>query len=209
MMPISVSFVIPLVFFIAVFGTLFLLLILILNRKNIKSVFFKHKIIYGLVFSLVFIADLLFIYGVYESQKIADDSKLKREIKVSREKFTLSRDWIYGEFTVPKGTYIERYDAFDSGEPDRAFRLTGLRYAKFPKSTKIAGVWASSYSTIGQLQLSKDQLIKGVICKKNQIALFKVPSIEYDIIENFGKERPTGANARFKPSQWSFIECME
>jgi hypothetical protein len=209
MIPISFSLIIPLVTLIAFLGTLFLLLIAIINRKKIKTVFYKHKIIYTVLFIIVLLSDLLFLYGVYSFQQASADNEIKRKHKVSREKFTLKIHRQYGEFTMPKGTYIERYDPFDNGDEYRAFRLTGLRYAKFPNPTKIAGLWASSYSSIGRVQLSKDQLIDGKVCKKDQVVLFKVPSIEYDIVKEFGKERPIGIDARFKPSQWTFFECLK
>jgi hypothetical protein len=209
LIPISISLIIPIVTLIAVFGTLLLLLIVILKRKDIKRIFYKHKIIYSILLILIFLCDLLFIYGFYSFQQSSADSKIKSKIKASREKFILKVDRPYGEFTMPKGTYIERYDPFDNGGKYRTFRLTGLRYAKFPNPTKIAGIWASSYSSIGRLELSKDQLIDGKLCKKNQVALFRVPSIEYDIVKEFGKERPSGINARFKPSQWTFFECLK
>lgn len=208
MIPASASLIFLLVALIAIFGPFVLLLIVMLNLKNIKVVFFRRKVFYSLLFGLVFLSDLLFMSMIYSFQKIDAEMGVAYDNKSAREKFTLEIDRPYGELVLPKGTYIDRYDPFDRGEEKRDFRLTGLQYAKFPYPIKIAGLWSSSYRSRGWLQLSKDQVILGEVCEKDRVALFSIPSIEYDIVKEFGEEEPDGVDARFKPSQWDFVKCI-
>ncbi len=167
-----------------------------------------HKKKYLAFTIVILLLDSVFIHIAITMNEISD--QIEREVanRKARQNFSLKIPRQYGELLLPAGTQIERYDPFDKGEENRAFRLTGLHYAKFPQEIDIAGVWSSAMYTNGRLILSKDQIISGLECKKDQIALFHIPLIKYDVAKEFGKEEPDGPNARFKPSQWEFQECM-
>lgn len=208
MIPASMGIVYPLIVLIAIFGPILLLLKVLLNIRNLKAEFNRRKFLYSFLLALVLLSDLLFAHSIYTFNQIEAVMTVERKNKAAREKLILQMDRPYGEFILPKGTYIERYDPFDSGQEHRDFRLTGLKLAKFTEPTKMAGLWALSYRSLGRIQLSEDQVINGQLCKKNQIALFSIPTIKYDTIKEFTKEEPDGIDARFKPSQWIFSKCL-
>jgi hypothetical protein len=46
-------------------------------------------------------------------------------------------------------------------------------------------------------------------CRKGDIASLHVPLIDYDIQAEFLVGAPDGPKARYRPSQWGFIDCQE
>ncbi len=172
--------------------------------------------------------DLWSGYVFYQSVRITQDVEARQRIKATRENFLLDRDFQYGELRLPRGSQIHRYDPFDDGTPDLPLALRGLRAARFPQPIEVARVWGQAMQVTGvvnRVELARDQVIgprfaynkQGVLahddrtdsvaCKQGQIARFDVPSIEYDIVAEFGKPEPDGPSARFKPSQWQFLGC--
>ena len=145
----------------------------------------------------------------------------------SRAQFVLQRDFQYGEFKVPKGTLVNRYDVFDNGEPQRPLGLRGLDALQFPLPVQLAGLWTDAMETSpGRMRLTADQRISPVYhsdpesgdwvvdhsrpfidCKAGENAWFHAPLIDYDIQAEFLVGEPDGAAARFKPSQWQFTHC--
>ena len=145
----------------------------------------------------------------------------------SRAQFVLQRDFQYGEFTVPKGTLVNRYDVFDNGDPQRPLGLRGLEALQFPAPVQLAGLWVDALQTSpGRMRLSADQRISPVYhsdpesgdwvinpsrpfidCKAGGNAWFHTPFIDYDIEAEFLIGEPDGVLARFKPSQWLFTDC--
>jgi hypothetical protein len=148
-------------------------------------------------------------------------------VRLSRERFVLPHDYVYGELTIPAGSLINRKDPFDKGEPARPLALHGLEAVRFAQPVLVAGVWASALQTVPmRVELAQDQrigplhrfdsasqswvpntVVPALVCKKGQIALFQVPHIAYDIQAELGKPAPDGAQARFLPSQWLFRNC--
>ena len=214
MMPIgniNAFFIIALIIFLSVIGTaiLFIFLIYGLWHSNLASLFIAHKVKLIVFITIVTILDSFTLYMMYGFHNIKVDVTREAENRKARQQFTLTEDRQYGELLLPKGTQIERYDPYDNGEENRAFRLTGLRYAEFPYPVKIANLWATAMEVgvISKLKLARDQEISGIVCKANEIAEFDVPSIYYDPVKEFNKEEPDGAEARFKPGQWIFLKC--
>jgi len=68
------------------------------------------------------------VYVFYTNHQIDVEIARQHKNKKARQSFTLTESQQYGELLLPEGTRIERYDSFDNGEENRAFRLTGLRY---------------------------------------------------------------------------------
>ena len=148
-------------------------------------------------------------------------------VRASRERFVLPQDFQYGEVLIPAGSLINRRDPFDKGEPNRPVALHGLEAVRFAQPVEIAGVWASALQILPmRVELAEDQrlgpvyrydnasqgwvrntVIKGVACKKGQIALFQVPHVPYDVQAEVGKPAPDGPDARFLPSQWLLRTC--
>lgn len=168
---------------------------------------------------------LLYQVTLWEQQAVLQD-----HYRRSRQQFVLPQDFQYGELLIPKGSLINRYDAFDNGEPHRPLRMSRLDAVRFAHPVQIAGVWASAMSG-DLLELDRDQRIAPVFhfdgnarddygawvadpsrpyleCRKGQQARFHVPLIDYDIVAEFGKPEPDGPDARFKPSQWAVTECF-
>lgn len=158
---------------------------------------------------------------------------LQQHYRDSRKNFVLPEDFQYGELPVPQGSLINKYDAFDNGEPQRPLGLRGLDAVRFPHPVQVAGVWATAMdASSGQLELARDQRIGPVAhfdpkaredygdwvadpnrpyleCQRGQMARFHVPSIDYDIQTEFAHPGPDGPDARFRPSQWRVTECTD
>ncbi len=166
---------------------------------------------------------------LYKSYEFDREFALITYYRQSRQQFVLPQDFQYGELLIPKGSLINRYDAFDNGEPQRPLRMNRLDAVRFAHPVQIAGVWAIAMDG-HELELDRDQRISPVFhfdrnvngdygawvldptrpyldCQKGQRARFNVPLIEYDIQAEFGKPEPDGPDARFKPSQWAVVEC--
>ncbi|RGE42409.1 hypothetical protein DZC30_16685 [Comamonas testosteroni] len=198
------------------------------QSTNAPAVFWSRTVI-----ALTLIAVLGDIWGLFLYMKIRQfhqESTLQSHYRQSRQQFVLPQDFQYGELLIPKGSLINRYDAFDNGEPQRPLRMNRLDAVRFAHPVQVAGVWASAMSG-GVLELDRDQRISSVFhfddkaqdgyggwvldpsrpyleCKKGQQARFNVPLIDYDIQAEFGKPAPDGPDARFKPSQWAVTECF-
>lgn len=160
-------------------------------------------------------------------------AQFKREFDIeswqrqSRAQFVLERDFQYGEFLVPKGSLVNRYDPFDNGDPQRALGLRGLDALQFKAPVLLAGLWVEALEIApGRMRLAIDQRISPVYrtdpdtgdwvidqarpfidCKAGENVWFNAPLIDYDIQAEFLVGEPDGATARFKPSQWQFKHC--
>jgi hypothetical protein len=171
---------------------------------------YKKIISICLIFSLPLTG--LGLYFIYIFIEITNDTAHKIAVKKTRQRFTLTEPHRYGELELPAGTRIVRYDNFDEGEENRAFRLTGLLRAEFPYPIKIANLSVTMIEPetrpYGMLWLSHAQKISGTSCAAGQVAMFNVPLIDYDILAEFGNEPPDGPEARLKPSQWIFVKCV-
>lgn len=163
-------------------------------------------------------------YLAHSAQQAWHDSAA---VRASRERFVLPQDFQYGEVLIPAGSLINRRDPFDKGEPKRPVALHGLEAVRFAQPVEIAGVLASALQILPmRVELAEDQrlgpvyrydnasqgwvrntVIKGVACKKGQIALFQVPHVPYDVQAEVGKPAPDGPDARFIPSQWLLRTC--
>ena len=169
------------------------------------------------------------LFLLYKTHEFDREFALITHYRQSRQQFVLPQDFQYGELLIPKGSLINRYDAFDNGEPQRPLRMNRLDAVRFAHPVQIAGVWAIAMDG-HELELDRDQRISPVFhfdrnvngdygawvldptrpyldCQKGQRARFNVPLIEYDIQAEFGKPEPDGSDARFKPSQWAVVEC--
>ncbi len=174
--------------------------------SDFTELYKTHKIKLIIVVVVTTLLGSMSALMIYSTSGITKDIRLQAERKKSREQFTLTEAHQYGDLLLPKGTKIYRSDPFDNGEENRAFRLTGLRNAIFPEPLQIASVWASEIDLHGLLRLSKDQEILGEKFKAMQWIRFRVPHIDYDVLKEFGKEDPDGADARLKTSDWTFRE---
>lgn len=169
------------------------------------------------------------LYLLHRTQQWEAQHQLRTHYQESRRHFVLPHDFQYGELLIPQGSLIDRYDAFDNGEPQRPLRLGRLDAVRFAHPVQVAGAWATAMDG-HTLELDRDQRIGPVFhfdaqtndgygdwvrdpsratiaCRKGQHARFHVPSIDYDIAAEFGKPEPDGPNARFRPSQWGVVEC--
>jgi hypothetical protein len=170
-------------------------------------------------------------YLYYLSARLDREIALKTHYRESRSRFVLAQDFRYGELLIPKGSLIDRHDAFDNGEPQRPLGLRGLRAVRFPHPVQVAGVWAIAMEAYpARLELAHDQRIGPVLrfdreaedgygawvtdasrptlaCRRGEVALFEAPSIDYDIAAEFSRPGPDGPAARFRPSQWTVREC--
>jgi hypothetical protein len=156
--------------------------------------------------------------------QIEEAVTLRAHYRESRQRFVLPEDFRYGEQLFPKGTLINRYDAFDNGERQRPLGLRGLSAARFTQPVQIAGAWVSAIGN-GELELARDQRLGPVFhfdpdaqpgygawvvdpkrpyleCRKGDIASLHVPLIDYDIQAEFLVGAPDGPEARYRPSQW-------
>ena len=148
--------------------------------------------------------------------------------KEKRRHFVLQQDYQYGELNVPKGSVIDRYDAFDNGEDTLPVSLRGLRTVSFPHPVTVAGAKARALDatsgivelaeaqTLGPLYImdEKGDYIRDTVhnakeCKEGQLASFNIPLIDYDIRAEFAKPSPDGPDARFRPSQWQLTGCED
>ena len=175
--------------------------------------------------------DLWGLVMMYQIQRIEDRIAQKNHYRQSRQNFILPQDFQYGEQLFPKGSLINRYDPYDNGEPQRPLGLRGLRAARFPAPVQIAGAWVSAIDTHGELELASDQHLSPVFhfdpdtnkpygawvpdpthpyldCHAGDIAHYHAPTIDYDVEAEFISGPPDGAQARFRPSQWGFVECV-
>lgn len=159
--------------------------------------------------------------------KIRHTVELSTHYRQSREQFVLPEDFQYGELLIPRGSLINKYDAFDNGEPRRPLGLRGLRAVRFAHPVQVAGVWATAMEAYpAKLELARDQRIAPVFhfdpargdwapdpahpfldCKQGELAWFNVPLIPYDIQAEFNTPGPDGPAARFRPSQWAVTRC--
>ena len=164
---------------------------------------------------------------IYKTTEFKREFAIESWKRGSRAQFVLDRDFQYGEFTVPKGTLVNRRDVFDNGEPQRPLGLRGLDALQFPEPVQLAGLWVDVLETSpGRMRLTADQRISPVYhsdpdsgdwvvdpsrpfidCKAGEVAWFNTPLIDYDIQAEFTTGEPDGAAARFKPSQWQFTHC--
>jgi hypothetical protein len=168
---------------------------------------------------------------LWKMQQISHQVELRAHYRQSREQFVLPQDFQYGELVIPQGSLINKYDAFDNGEPQRPLGLRGLQSVRFPHAVQVAGVWATAMETSpARLELARDQKISPVFhfdreandgygawvkdprrshlaCKQGEHAWFEAPLIPYDIQAEFAKPGPDGPAARFKPSQWAVTRC--
>lgn len=189
--------------------------------------FFSRKTLFITVLALI--CDLWAGYLFYMTASVKYEFALEQHYKESRSHFVLSQDVQYGELLIPKGSLINRYDAFDNGEPQLPLSLRGLQAVRFPHPVKVAGIWVTAMEP-PRMELAWDQQIGPVMrfdpnegngygkwvydtkrptiaCSRGDIVLFEIPSIHYDIAKEFGKPEPDGANARFRPSEWGVQEC--
>lgn len=168
---------------------------------------------------------------LYLVTSLHQEAVLDSHYRHSRRQFVLPQDFQYGELVIPQGSLINRYDAFDNGEPQRPLELRGLQAVRFPHPVQVAGVWATAMEiSPTRLELAHDQSIGPVAhfdakanrgygawlrdpqrtalaCKQGERAWFEVPLIEYDIVAEFGHPEPDGPQARFRPSQWMVTRC--
>ena len=185
-----------------------------------------------MVFSVIAVVGCLWgVFLQFKSWQFQQDFALQTHYRQSRQQFVLPQDFQYGELLIPKGSLINRYDAFDNGEPQRPLRMSRLDAVRFAHPVQVAGTWASAMNG-GVLELVRDQRIGPVFhfddkaqdgyggwvldpsrpyleCKKGQQARFNVPLIDYNIEAEFGKPEPDGTDARFQPSQWAVTECTD
>lgn len=171
------------------------------------------------------------LYLLHRTQQWEAQHQLRTHYQESRRHFLLPHDFQYGELLIPQGSLIDRYDAFDNGEPQRPLRLGRLDAVRFAHPVQVAGAWATAMDG-DTLELDRDQRIGPVFhfdgqandgygdwvrdpshatiaCRKGQHARFHVPLIDYDIVAEFGKPEPDGPDARFRPSQWGVVECSD
>lgn len=172
------------------------------------------------------------IWGVVMARKFAQiDERIEQQAhyRHSRQRFVLPQDFLYGEVLMPQGTLINRYDPFDNGERQRPLGLRGLDTARFPHPMQIAGAWVTAIEG-HTLELAHDQRISPVFhfdgtinppygewvidpqrpyleCKQGDWARAHIPLMDYDIQAEFLIGEPDGAQARYRPSQWGFVEC--
>ena len=171
-------------------------------------------------------------FMIYEGRQISRRAELVSFYHESRSQFVLPEDHQHGELTFPQGSLVNRYDAHDSGEPQRPVSLRGLDAVRFSRPVLVAGVWASAMN--GDLvELDRDQRISPVYrdaprtsksaggwvidrsrpyidCKKGQLLRFYRPM---QSVEEFRKipwnaPTPDGPAAYFKPSEWKAQECV-
>lgn len=174
------------------------------------------------------------LWGVvllYEFDLADKQFALQQHYRESRRNFVLPQAFQHGELLVPQGSLVNLYDPFDNGEAQRPLSLRGLDTVQFPTPIQVAGVWTTVLdASSGYIQLDRDQRIGPAVyfdgkandgygdwvpepkrpyleCKKGQIAKFKVPLIDYDIVAEFGHPEPDGPQARFRPSQWRVMSC--
>lgn len=174
------------------------------------------------------------IWGVvmgYQLARISQRVELKSHYRDSRQRFVLPEDFQYGELVVPQGSLVNKYDAFDNGEPQRPLGLRGLEMVRFAHPVQVAGVWATALDArSGHIEVAREQRIGPVMhfdpqaqdgdgdwvvdpqrpylqCQQGDVAKFEVPLIDYDIQAEFAKPSPDGPDARFRPSQWRVTEC--
>lgn len=230
--PISLLFIILFVFIPLIGGVLTLILfakavIFWLKHKKLSVQFFSKKIIYLSVITLI--CDICAVCVFYFFTSIEYEFELKSYYKEQRSHFILSQDYQYGELLVPKGSLISRNDAFDNGEPQLPVSLRGLKAIRFPHPVKVAGIWIIAMEP-PRLELAQDQYVipvgrsntgttinqhhskhhkqqSLVTCSRGDLVVVDIPSIEYDIIKEFGKPEPDGPNARFRPSEWIITDC--
>lgn len=219
--------VLPLV---GVLGTVLMICIVMFRpEKKRPALSTKARTRVRVLVAVLAVLDLWAGYLYYESVGISREIAKKQANRVARENFILDRDFQYGELVIPAGSQINRYDPFDNGEKDLPLALRGLRAVRFPHPVRVAGVNTEAMDVSGnaKLVLAEDQAIgplfaynpKGklsredqpatVACRRGQVARFNVPSIPYDIVAEFAKPEPDGPDARFKPSQWQFLGCMD
>jgi hypothetical protein len=87
------------------------------------------------------------LWGLVLARKLVQIEEavtLRAHYRESRQRFVLPEDFRYGEQLFPKGTLINRYDAFDNGERQRPLGLRGLSAARFTQPVQIAGAWVSA-----------------------------------------------------------------
>jgi len=173
------------------------------------------------------------LWGLVLARKlvqIEDAVTLRAHYRESRQRFVLPEDFRYGEQLFPKGTLINRYDAFDNGERQRPLGLRGLSAARFAQPVQIAGAWVNAIGN-HTVELARDQRLGPVFhfdpdvdpgygawvvdpkrsyleCRKGDIASLHVPLIGYDIQAEFLVGAPDGPEARYRPSQWGYIDCQ-
>lgn len=196
-----------------------------LIRKGRPAAFFSGKM--RVWCALVVLTSAWSGFLLYQQVELSREQVLQSWYRESRRQFVLPQDFQYGDLPVPKGSLINRYDAFDNGEPQRPLGLRGLRAIRFAAPVQLAGVWASALEAYpAKVMLARDQRIGPVYhydaqqrdwvpdpsrpfmdCKAGDIARFEVPSIDYDIQAEFLVGEPDGPAARFKPGQWKFTRC--
>jgi hypothetical protein len=194
-------------------------------RKGTLAAFFSWKV--RLWCALVVLTGAWSGFLLYKQAELRREHAVQAWHRESRRQFVLPQDFQYGDLLVPKGSLINRYDAFDNGEPQRPLGFRGLRVIRFAAPVQLAGVWASALEAYpAKVALAQDQRIGPVHhydagqgdwvpdparpcldCKAGDIAWFEVPPIDYDIEAEFLLGEPEGAAARFKPGQWKFTGC--
>ena len=177
--------------------------------------------------AVALLCNAVLLLQLYLAHSDREDRQDRATVRASRERFVLPQDFQYGEVLIPAGSLINRRDPFDKGEPKRPVALHGLEAVRFAQPVEIAGVLASALQILPmRVELAEDQrlgpvyrydnasqgwvrntVIKGVACKKGQIALFQVPHVPYDVQAEVGKPAPDGPDARFLPSQWLLRTC--
>ena len=183
-----------------------------------------------LVAILALAGDLWGLVLAHKLAQIEEAVTLRAHYRESRQRFVLPEDFRYGEQLFPQGTLINRYDAFDNGERQRPLGLRGLNAARFVQPVRIAGAWVSAIDS-QTVELARDQRLGPVFhfdpdaepgygawvvdtkrayleCRKGDIARLHVPLIAYDIQAEFLVGAPDGPEARYRPSQWGFIDCQ-
>ncbi|MGE8280718.1 MAG: hypothetical protein ACN6O2_09800 [Stenotrophomonas sp.] len=218
-------FVLPAVGGMVALGLLLHALQYRLRRRGSWAAFFSWKVRIACVF--VAVTGIWVGFLGYKTLQFEREFHIQRWQRLSREQFVLPRDFQYGELLVPKGTLVNRRDAFDNGEAQRPLGLRGLDALVFPQPLQVAGVWAEALeASPGRLRLSRDQRISPLYhydgeqgdwvvdpsrpyldCHAGETVWFDAPLFDYDIQAEFLTGEPDGAQARFKPSQWRFTHC--